>query len=139
MANRANLLTKMTCERQTKLKILSKNISAFTGMKRETRAIFGEERNVILTSFIYRKLNTYIRELKSVEVFRNHPESDLFAVMVGWLHDRRLLKLPHSTTQTSANAVFSSPQFNSSIAAQWMSEKGNDDLRKLKDMAELSV
>lgn len=55
MANRANLLTKMTCERQTKLKILSKNISAFTGMKRETRAIFGEERNVILTSFIYRK------------------------------------------------------------------------------------
>ena len=28
---------------------------------------------------------------------------------------------------------------NSSIAAQWMSEKGNDDLRKIKDMAELSV
>ena len=102
MANRANLLTKMRCERQTKLKILSKNISAFTGMKRETRAIFGEERNVILTSFIYRKLNTYIRELRGeLEVFRNNPESGLFAVMVGWLHDRRLLKLPHSTTQTS--------------------------------------
>ena len=102
MANRANLLTKMTCERQTKLKILSKNISAFTGMKRETREIFGEERNVILTSFIYRKLNTYIRELRGeLEVFRNNPESGLFAVMVGWLHDRRLLKLPHSTTQTS--------------------------------------
>ena len=71
-------------------------------MKRETREIFGEERNVILTSFIYRKLNTYIRELRGeLEVFRNNPESGLFAVMVGWLHDRRLLKLPHSTTQTS--------------------------------------
>ena len=56
MAHRANLRTEMTCEAQTKFKILSKNISASTGMKRETRAKFWEERNVILTSVIDRKI-----------------------------------------------------------------------------------